>query len=335
MEYCLLICMFVTMTTCVTAMHMTQSYREQDEQKLHTVGVDVNTGDIIVGASRNLVKLSESLVPKEKFHMHSKGSTAESHLIKAVLVDSSNEKVILCKSGSGSCDIHNLKNLSQIHYTHHKALVPKDSLSKTLLFFSYQSKDQINVVNDFFGMENTDSVYTISGRNMANLDLIHIDERGSTSLSVRKNVPINFKVQYIYGFSQDKFIYVIANQPEVLNTNSSVVSKIARLCTEDKYYRSYVEIQLDCVDNLATQFPRALAAHYDPDSRKIYISFSQSETSESALCMFDLTEIDNRMEQTVKSCYHGDGVIGPAFFHKRRSCVPTVSTIIAPGQPLS
>ena len=324
MELCLLVCVCITMAIHVTsAMHVTQTFRDPDGQSLHTAGLDRNTGDIIVGATQNLVKLSENLLPKEKVTLNKLDNTAS----KAVVVDSFNEKVIFCKSGSGSCDIHLLKNLSKIHYTHHSPLVPKDNLSNTILFMSYQNSVQVHLVNDFIWTRNPDSIYTISSRNIQNLDLVYADEVGSTALRVLKSVPDNVNVQYIYGFSQGNFIYLISNQPKSANSNFSV-STIARLCKEDKYYRSYVEIQLDCLANSATKFQNANTAHYDPEVHKLLVGFSQDDRLGSALCVFDLTDIDKRMDQTVKSCYAGNGVIGPVFFHKRRSCVPTVSFIV-------
>ena len=328
MDLCQLICIIVAMTTQVTGMRVTETYRDPDGQKLHTVGADKNTGDIIIGASRNLVKLTENLVPKEKVVLDNfMASKTEPSVTKAVLVDSFSDRVILCKTGSGSCDVRKLGNLSKISYSHHKPIVPKDSTSRTLLFMSSHKADQVHIVNDYDGKQNPNSVHTISGRSIENLGLVHNDEKGATSLSVRENVPKNIHVQYIYGFSHGKFIYVIANQPKELNTNLSVVTKIARLCMEDRYYRSYVEIQLDCQTNEGAWFPHATAAHYDSVSQKVYIGFSQTETSGSAVCVFHLKEIDDRMAQAVRSCYQGDGIIGPAFFQKKRSCVPTVSII--------
>ena len=309
-----------------SAMQVTQTYRDPDGQKLCTLGVDVNTGDLIIGASNKLVKLSDNLIPKEKVSLKRTGVVSEALIPKAVLVDSYNEKVILCKSDSGSCSIHHLKNLNQLHYTHHKPLVPTDNLSNSLLFMQYENnRDQIYIVNDFIRTRNPNNVDTISSHKAKNLELVHTDEKGSTSLRVLKNVPDSFSVQYIYGFSQGKFVYFISNQPKTFDSNSSVVSKIARLCSEDKYYRSYVEIQLDFLANSATQYPRATAAQYNPENGKLHVGFSHSRSPGSAVCVFDLVDIDNRMEQSIRLCYQGNGVIGPAHFQKRRSCVQTVS----------
>ena len=317
MELTQLICILVAMTTHVTGMRVTQTYRDPDEQKLRTVGADKNTGDIIIGASRNLVKLSENLVPKEKVSLD-KPSVA-----KAVLVDSLRDRVVLCKTGQTFCDVRTLGNLSNILYNHHESIVPKDSKGRTLLFTS--PKNQIHVVNDLIGKQYSDGVPTISSRNIENLGLVHSDDKGSSSLSVHKNVPKKIHVQYIYGFHHGKYIYIIANQPKKLGTSANVVSKIARICTEDRYYRSYVELELDCQTSSGARFPHATAAHYDAVSQRVSVGFSKTRTLKSAVCVFDLREIDDRMAQAVRSCYQGDGIIGPAFFRKRRSCVPTVS----------
>ena len=327
MDLRLLVCVYVTMATHVTsAMKVTQTYRDPDGQSLHTFGLDRNTGDVIVGATKNLVKLSEDLIPIEKVALDKQDNTAS----KAVLVDSFNEKVIFCKSGSGSCDIHILKNLNKIHHTHHSILVPKDNTSQTFLFMSHQSS--VHIINDFISARNPGNIYTVSSRNNQNLDLIYSDEIGSTTLRVLNNVPDNFNVQYIYGFSQDNFIYIIANQPKSNDPKISV-STIVRLCKGDRYYRSYVQVQLDCLAESAAQFLQARTAYYNPGVRKLFVGFSQPDSAGSALCVFDLADINKNMDQAVKSCYEGNGVIGPAFYHQRRSCVPTVSMFESEENP--
>lgn len=315
MELTQLICIFFAMTTQVYGMRVTQTYRDPDGQKLGTIGTDKYTGDIIIGASRNMVKLSENLVPKEKVVLD------EPSVAKAVLVDSLRDRVVLCKTGQGSCDVRTLGNLSNILYSHHKSIVPKDSKSRILLFTS--SNNQIHLVSDLIGKQYSDSVPTISSRSIENLGLAHSDVKGSSSLSARKNVPKNIHVQYIYGFHHGNFFYLIANQPKELGTKINLVSKIIRICADDRYYRSYVEVQLDCGTSSGELFPHATAAYYDAVSQRVSISFGQTRTSKSAVCVFDLREIDDRMVQAIRSCYQGDGIIGPAFFQKRRSCVPT------------
>ena len=304
----------------VTSMRVTQTYHDPDGQMLGTIGTDKNTGDIILGASRNLVKLSENLVPKEKVVLDTQS------VAKAVLVDSVHDRVVLCKTGLGSCDVRTLGNMSNILYSREKFIMPKDRKRRTLLFKS--SRNQIHLVNDIVGKQYSDTAPTISSRSIENLGLVHSDDKGSSALSVRENVPKNIHVQYIYGFSQGKYIYIIANQPKKLGTNKNIVTKIARICTQDRYYRSYIEVPLDCQANSGLRFPHSIAAYYDTVSQKVTVSFGQTgstKSSKSAVCIFDLNEIDDRMAQTVRSCYQGDGIIGPAFFQKMRSCVPTVS----------
>ncbi|KAL4226893.1 Plexin b2a [Mactra antiquata] len=301
---------------------VTSSYRDIHNEELLTMDVAAQTGAIIVGAKNSLTILNENLELIQSVNLEYNQS-----LVSHIAVDSKSDSVLVCSAASGKCDRRSLSALDKVLYSNPNHLVPKDSTSGSELLV-LPDRQKVVFANSFNNSRNQDrSVPMLSSRSYDNLALYHTDGYGSSAIYVRKhNYPKDYSVTYVYSFSEREYIYFISRQPNAHQTDT--VSKISRLCVNDLYFQSYVEIQLDCVPDSSSQYLSAQSAHYDQGSKKLAVAFTIGDSPHkslmsSAICQFSIEEINKMMDKTVRQCYDGNGYHGPVHFHKTSSCVQT------------
>ncbi|MCI4388760.1 hypothetical protein PGIGA_G00089700 [Pangasianodon gigas] len=152
----------------------------------------------------------------------------------------------------------------------------------------------------------------------------------------------DFDIYYVYGFASGNFVYFLTLQPEMgggpaagsssANREQVFTSKLVRLCKDDTAFNSYVEVPLGCVKG-GVEYRLLQAAYLSkagailarslgvgPDDDILYAVFSKGqkrrpkETSqESALCVFALKEINERIKDRLQSCYKGEGTLDLAW----------------------
>ncbi|XP_008627086.1 plexin-A4 isoform X1 [Corvus cornix cornix] len=147
----------------------------------------------------------------------------------------------------------------------------------------------------------------------------------------------DFDIYYIYGFSSGNFVYFLTLQPEMISPPGSTTkeqvytSKLVRLCKEDTAFNSYVEVPIGCEKNgveyrllQAAYLSKAgaiLARSLDvgPEDDILFTVFSKGQKrkmkslDESALCIFVLKNINDRIKDRLQSCYRGEGTLDLAW----------------------
>lgn len=166
----------------------------------------------------------------------------------------------------------------------------------------------------------------------------------------------DFDIYYIYGFASGNFVYFLTLQPEMGSgptTGSSstgreqvYTSKIVRLCKSDPAFNSYVEVPIGCVSgNVEYRLLEAaylskagsiLARSLDvaPDDDVLFAVFSKGQKrhlhqsmEDSALCVFSLRKINEKIKERLQSCYKGEGTLDLAWLKvKDIPCSSAVST---------
>nr|XP_033814619.1 plexin-A4 [Geotrypetes seraphini]XP_033814620.1 plexin-A4 [Geotrypetes seraphini] len=147
----------------------------------------------------------------------------------------------------------------------------------------------------------------------------------------------DFDIYYIYGFSSGNYVYFLTLQPEMIFPPGSATkeqvytSKLVRLCKEDTAFNSYVEVPIGCEQN-GVEY-RLLQAAYLSKAGSIlakalgigsnddvlFTIFSKGQKKrmksldESALCVFVLKEINDRIKERLQSCYKGEGTLDLAW----------------------
>uniref|UniRef100_A0A4W3IM62 Plexin A4 n=2 Tax=Callorhinchus milii TaxID=7868 RepID=A0A4W3IM62_CALMI len=157
----------------------------------------------------------------------------------------------------------------------------------------------------------------------------------------------DFDIYYIYGFSSDNFVYFLTLQPEMVTALGSTreqdyTSKLVRLCKADTTFNSYVELPIGCVKG-GIEYRLLQAAYLSkagailarslgigPDDDVLFTVFSKGQKrrskvpDESALCMFVLKSINERIKDRLQSCYRGEGFLDLAW----------LKLVLCPGQPV-
>ncbi|KAM6436242.1 plexin-A4 isoform 2-T3 [Liasis olivaceus] len=147
----------------------------------------------------------------------------------------------------------------------------------------------------------------------------------------------DFDIYYIYGFSSGNFVYFLTLQPEMISPSGSTTkeqvytSKLVRLCKEDTAFNSYVELPIGCEKN-GVEYRLLQAAYLSkagsilarslgimPEDDVLFTVFSKGQKrrmkslDESALCIFLLKKINDRIKDRLQSCYRGEGTLDLAW----------------------
>ncbi|XP_063782835.1 plexin-A4 isoform X2 [Pseudophryne corroboree] len=151
------------------------------------------------------------------------------------------------------------------------------------------------------------------------------------------NVIPDFDIYYIYGFSSGNYVYFLTLQPEMTSPPGSTTkeqvytSKLVRLCKEDTAFNSYVEVPIGCEKN-GVEYRLLQAAYLSkagsilakslgikPGDDVLFTIFSKGQKrrmkslDESALCVFVLKQINDRIKERLQSCYKGEGTLDLAW----------------------
>ncbi|CAH2275493.1 plexin-A4 isoform X1 [Pelobates cultripes] len=147
----------------------------------------------------------------------------------------------------------------------------------------------------------------------------------------------DFDIYYIYGFSSGNYVYFLTLQPEMTFPPGSATkeqvytSKLVRLCKEERAFNSYVEVPIGCEKN-GVEYRLLQAAYLSkagsilakslgikPGDDVLFTIFSKGQKrgmkslDETALCVFVLKEINNRIKERLQSCYKGEGTLDLAW----------------------
>ncbi|KAM9312690.1 plexin-A4 [Gastrophryne carolinensis] len=149
----------------------------------------------------------------------------------------------------------------------------------------------------------------------------------------------DFDIYYIYGFSSGNYVYFLTLQPEMTSPSGSATkeqvytSKLVRLCKEDTAFNSYVEVPIGCEKN-GVEYRLLQAAYLSkagsilakslgirPGDDVLFTIFSKGQKrlmkslDESALCVFPLKQINDRIKERLQSCYKGEGTLNLAWLN--------------------
>lgn len=342
-------------------MHIKESFRDINHLAFREMQVDRNSGNVFIGADNKLLKLSPRLsklqsvftgprednpkcpppsIPcdKEKYRMVS--------FSKGIAIDNSNNIVISCSSlFHGFCEKRLLSNITTTQRYIFKPMVPNDQKSSSLVFIapgpssssSPSSALYIAASHSNQGMEAyRDLVPAISARDTQSFEYSYRDSVGGSYKRIDQSFKQDFLVKYIQGFAYSDFVYFITVQRQGV-TSTNYVTKIIRLCQNDRYFNSYIELPIEC-RNSSIFYNMAEAAFLDiskigsVQSANLYVTFQKSDDpnqsildTNTAVCVFDMMEIQTKFDNTVTACYNGVGKLGPEHIHPTDQCKASVS----------
>lgn len=257
---------------------------------------------------------------------------------KVLVIDPMSRKLISCGSvHQGSCRLHNLTNVGLAEPLIGVPVAANDENSTTVAFIgparytgtSQQSVLYVAASNSKLGPYR-DMVPAISSRSLDPSKLFTIIEKSFTD-SARVDISYSMRdyyvVKYIHGFSSNSFIYFATVQKRShFRTLEELgyVSRLARVCSSDASYHTYTEVTLSCVGKDGREYnllqgasvikPGTLLASdfgVEEGSEVFIGTFAQSKdhtsvpTSNSAVCVFAMDEIERIFTENVHLCYNG------------------------------
>lgn len=343
------------------------------ETPINNVVQDPQTGRIYLGAVNSIFQLGPSLKlqaraetgPKEDARACTPPASAcqDTKLMpnvnKLLLVHRSNGSLIVCGSRyRGICSLLNLTNVEQqLYYSDSKG-------ERTYVASIEDNVNVVGVMSNFSkdgkafsvflvgkGYGSLDSMKLISTRILQNYhDWVIFESIIETSTVQTIPFVPKFLHDFRLAFKEDGFVYFLFSRT-LDGTDNKNLTFVSRLCEEDQHYYSHTELQLSCGKNnrynkvqagyvatpgkdLARVIPDAGPLGM-PESKFLFVvASSEEDERDSALCMYSLRAINQRMMDIISACYSDSGKISgePAvdmpYFFKTEFCTSNIAVSV-------
>ncbi|XP_072305637.1 plexin-A1 isoform X1 [Eucyclogobius newberryi] len=285
-----------------------------------------------------------------------------SNVNKLLLLDASHNRLIACGSTSqGICQFLRLDDLFKLGEPHHRkehylsSVAEAGTMSGVVIspdIFGGGGKLFVGTPID----GKSEYFPTLSSRklmsNEENADMfsfVYQDEFVSSQLKIPSDTLSKFPafdIYYIYGFNSEQFVYYLTLQLDTQLTSPDAsseqffTSKIVRLCVDDPKFYSYVEFPIGCTKDgveyrlvqdayLAKPGTRLARSLGIPEHEEVLFTvFAQGQKNrakppkESALCLFTMRKIKEKIKERIQSCYRGEGKLSlPWLLNKELACI--------------
>ncbi|XP_072222782.1 plexin-A1-like isoform X1 [Leuresthes tenuis] len=285
-----------------------------------------------------------------------------SNVNKLLLLDAAHNRLIACGSTSqGICQFLRLDDLFKLGEPHHRkehylsSVAEAGTMSGVVIspdIFGGGGKLFVGTPID----GKSEYFPTLSSRklmsNEENADMfsfVYQDEFVSSQLKIPSDTLSKFPafdIYYIYGFNSEQFVYYLTLQLDTQLTSPDAsseqffTSKIVRLCVDDPKFYSYVEFPIGCtkdgveyrlVQDAYLARPGARLARslgIQEHEEVLFTVFAQGQKNrakppkESALCLFTMRQIKEKIKERIQSCYRGEGKLSlPWLLNKELACI--------------
>uniref|UniRef100_A0A3Q3WDB9 Plexin-B1 n=1 Tax=Mola mola TaxID=94237 RepID=A0A3Q3WDB9_MOLML len=237
---------------------------------------------------------------------------------KLLLVDPYSMELITCGSvNQGICQKRSLDSVNVVLFsterpvdTQYVAANHPNVSTVGLVVRSHPDKQPVL----FVGRGYTSSHPPISTRNLAQEPIFSYEETAKLAVAGRLS---EYDHHFVASFAHRQHVYFLFYRRDLKSLSREYRTYISRVCLDDQAYYSYVEVPLTCrsragkVYNLlqAVQLGLTKDDAHSQDSEILLGIFSTHSTSstrpsdDSALCMFNLEEVDHKINSTRDLCY--------------------------------
>ena len=289
---------------------------------------------------------------------------------KALVIDGRRRRLLACSSlFQGHCDWHRLTDISRTEPPVWRMVVPNDRRSSVVMFVAPGPPNPASTEALYVAATRStvglpayrDIVPSVCVRNLHDLGLVSDDILTPSRLDVEVQQRDVFRIEFVSGFASLGFSYFLAVQrASAVADADHFVTRVARVCQNDRSMTSYVEIPLRCrVPSVGRHFdvltaaylihPGALLARTLDLSdakpatdlehtlvavfadRRVVRQGSSSSPQEgarappdAALCVFPMSEIRREFTSTIQNCFRGNGTTGPDHYVQPKTCYKTV-----------
>uniref|UniRef100_A0A8C6TTC3 Plexin b2b n=1 Tax=Neogobius melanostomus TaxID=47308 RepID=A0A8C6TTC3_9GOBI len=279
---------------------------------------------------------------------------------KLLLVHPLNGSLIVCGSRyKGICSLLNLSNVDQqIYYSDNKgertyvASIEENVnvVGVMSVYMKEAHRFPVFVVGKGYGTQ--DSAKLISTRILQDFREWVVFENiiEASSVQTQSFVP-KYLHDFRHAFKDDGFVYFLFSRT-LDGTDNKNLTYISRLCENDHHYYSHTELQLNCgTDNEYNKVRTAYVANPGKELarrmsesgeygnvvswRKVLfvVASADDDPNKSALCMFPLDTINEKLRSIISACYIDSGKISgdPAVYipysSNKELCKSTIDTL--------
>uniref|UniRef100_A0AAQ4PQJ5 Plexin-B1 n=1 Tax=Gasterosteus aculeatus aculeatus TaxID=481459 RepID=A0AAQ4PQJ5_GASAC len=295
---------------------------------------DPSAGRIYVGARDHLFQLDRFLQPERQADTGPVTDSREclppvtesncpqarltSNHNKLLLVDPYSMELITCGSvNQGICQKRNLDSVDEVRFSTERPVdtqyvAANDPSVSTVGLVVRSHPDRQPVL--FVGRGYTSSHPPISTRNLAQAPIFSYEETAKLAVAGRLS---EYDHHFVASFAHRQHVYFLFYRRDLKSQSREYRTYVSRVCLDDQAYYSYVEVPLTCrsragkiynllqavqlgltEDSAATQGSEVLLGVF---STRLPSSTLPSE--DSALCMFNLKDVDRRINSTRDLCY--------------------------------
>lgn len=293
---------------------------------------DPGIGRIYVGARDHLFQLDWFLQPehqddtgpiidsKECLPPVTEGNCPQARITsnhnKLLLVDPYSMELITCGSvNQGICQKRSLDSVNVILFSTERPVdtqyVAANHPNVSTVGLVVRPKPDSQPVL-FVGRGYTSSHPPISTRNLAQEPVFSYEETAKLAVAGRLS---EYDHHFVASFAHRQHVYFFFYRRDLKSLSREYRTYVSRVCLDDQAYYSYVEVPLTCrsmagkVYNLLQAVQLGLAKYGGVESESLFGVFSTHSTSsfppseDSALCMFNLEDVDHRIASTRDLCY--------------------------------
>uniref|UniRef100_A0AAQ5Z0H8 Sema domain-containing protein n=1 Tax=Amphiprion ocellaris TaxID=80972 RepID=A0AAQ5Z0H8_AMPOC len=237
---------------------------------------------------------------------------------KLLLVHAARDVLVVCGSVfRGICSLRNLSNVEQLLYF---------SDTKGEKSYVASAEESVSVVGKGYGSH--DSTKLISTRILQDFgDWVVFDSIIEASAVQANPFVLRYLHDFRFAFKDGGFVYFLFSRTLGVQDTKNFTF-ISRMCEDDQGYYSYTELQLNC--SAANKYNKAQAAYVatpgevlaqsmtssgqygrvSASDKVLFVTFTSDEDpSTSAMCMFPLQFINNRLVEIIGACYSHHGNI--------------------------
>ncbi|XP_037831111.1 plexin-B1 isoform X1 [Kryptolebias marmoratus] len=291
-------------------------------------------GWVYVGARDHLFQLDPSLQPKIQedtgpvtdsrdclppvTESHCPQARETNNHNKLLLVNPYSEELITCGSvNQGICQKRDLNVISTVRFSTEKPVDTQyvaanhPNVSTVGLVVRPHPDKQAML---FVGRGYTNSHPPISTRNLAQEPIFSYEETAKLAVAGRLS---EYDHHFVAAFAHRRHVYFLFYRRDLKSQSREYRTYISRVCLDDQAYYSYVEVPLTCRSTAGKTYNLLQAVQLgfskdgteSPDSEILlgvfstHLGSSARPSEDSALCMFYLEDVDQRINSTRDLCY--------------------------------
>eukprot|EP00063_Salmo_salar_P048665 XP_014023500.1 PREDICTED: plexin-B1-like isoform X2 [Salmo salar] len=296
-----------------------------------TLHPDPVVGRVYVGAQDRLFQLDRHLTAELQFDTGPVTDSREclppvtegncpqarptSNHNKLLLVDPYSMELITCGSiNQGICQKRSLDSVGTVLFSAERPVdtqyVAANHPNVSTVGLVVRSRPDRQPVL-FVGRGYTSSHPPISTRNLAQEPIFSYEETAKLSVAGRLS---EYDHHFVASFAQRQHVYFLFYRRDLKSQSREYRTYVSRICLDDQAYYSYVEVPLACRSAAGKSYnllqavrlglpPRGSGGEAGQAEVLLGVFSTHRPSEDSALCMFNLDDLDHRINSTRDLCY--------------------------------